>query len=113
MTVARRTPGGRRFFDRIDDQIVVDANLAELSSLAEVNVTSLKEYGFFTHAKADGKKLKFSEPTDYWLEYKARALNRFVKRSVKWSAKHAGCDQPFGAPVVQVVSAGPDRQSRP
>jgi hypothetical protein len=34
------------FFDRIDDQIVVDANLAELSSLAEVNVTSLKEYGF-------------------------------------------------------------------
>jgi ABC-type uncharacterized transport system substrate-binding protein len=42
----------------------------ELSSLAEVNVTSLKEYGFFTYAKADGKKLKFSEPTDYWLEYK-------------------------------------------
>lgn len=28
----------------------------ELSSLAEVNVTSLKEYEFFTYAKADGKQ---------------------------------------------------------
>ena len=46
----------------------------ELSSLAEVNVTSLKEYDYFTYAKADGKKAKFSEPIDYWLEYKDSAL---------------------------------------
>ena len=46
----------------------------ELASLAEVNVTSLKEYDYFTYARADGKKLKFSDATDYWLEYKNAAL---------------------------------------
>ena len=41
----------------------------ELTPLAEVNVTSLKEYGFFTFAKADGKKVQFSQPVDYYLDY--------------------------------------------
>ena len=31
---------------------------------------SLKEFGFFTFAKADGKKENFLEPMDYFLEYK-------------------------------------------
>jgi ABC-type uncharacterized transport system substrate-binding protein len=46
----------------------------ELASLAQTNMDSLKEYGFFTFARADGKKLKFSDPVDYWLEYKNPAL---------------------------------------
>jgi ABC-type uncharacterized transport system substrate-binding protein len=46
----------------------------ELASLAQVNVDSLKEYGYFTFARADGKKLKFSDPVDYWLEYKNATL---------------------------------------
>ena len=46
----------------------------ELSSLAQTNVESLKEYGFFTFAKADGKKQKFQEPVDYYLEYKDTVL---------------------------------------
>jgi ABC-type uncharacterized transport system substrate-binding protein len=46
----------------------------ELSSLAQTNVESLKEFGFFTFAKADGKKQKFQEPIDYFLEYKDAAL---------------------------------------
>ncbi len=46
----------------------------ELSSLAQTNVESLKEFGFFTFAKADGKKQKFQEPVDYFLEYKDAAL---------------------------------------
>ena len=46
----------------------------ELAPLAETNVTSLKEFGFFTFAKADGKKQKFEEPVDYFLEYKDDAL---------------------------------------
>ena len=46
----------------------------ELASLAQTNVDSLKEYGYFTYARADGKKLKFSEPVDYWLEYRNAAL---------------------------------------
>jgi ABC-type uncharacterized transport system substrate-binding protein len=46
----------------------------ELGSLAQTNVESLKEYDYFTFARADGKKLKFSGPVDYWLEYKNPAL---------------------------------------
>jgi ABC-type uncharacterized transport system substrate-binding protein len=42
----------------------------ELAPLAQTNVESLKEFGFFTFAKADGKKQKFLEPVDYFLEYK-------------------------------------------
>ena len=46
----------------------------ELSSLAQTNVESLHEFAFFTFAKADGKKEKFLEPVDYYLEYKDTAL---------------------------------------
>ena len=42
----------------------------ELAALAQTNVESLKEFGYFTFAKADGKKGKFAEPVDYFLEYK-------------------------------------------
>ena len=46
----------------------------ELAPLAQTNVESLKEFGFFTFAKADGKKQKFEEPVDYFLEYKSGLL---------------------------------------
>src|SRR4030081_3215656 len=46
----------------------------ELGSLAQTNVESLKEFNFFTFAKADGKKEKFPDPVDYYLEYKDAAL---------------------------------------
>jgi len=41
----------------------------DLKPLAEVNVTSLKEYDYFTKAKADTKKAEFRDPVDYWLEF--------------------------------------------
>jgi ABC-type uncharacterized transport system substrate-binding protein len=42
----------------------------ELAPLAEVNVTSLKEYDYFTYAKANGKDLEFKDPpAGYYLEY--------------------------------------------
>jgi ABC-type uncharacterized transport system substrate-binding protein len=42
----------------------------ELAPLAEVNVTSLKEYDFFTQAKANGKPVEFNEPPEgYYLEF--------------------------------------------
>jgi ABC-type uncharacterized transport system substrate-binding protein len=41
----------------------------ELAPLAQINVSSLKEYDFFTFAKADGKKAPFNEPVDYFLDY--------------------------------------------
>ena len=46
----------------------------ELGPLAQTNVESLKEFGFFTFAKADGRKERFLEPVDYFLEYKDALL---------------------------------------
>jgi ABC-type uncharacterized transport system substrate-binding protein len=46
----------------------------ELAPLAQVNVSSLKEYGYFTRASADGKRAAFNEPIDYWLDYGQGAL---------------------------------------
>ena len=46
----------------------------QLAPLAQVNVESLKEFAYFTFARADGKKEKFAEPKDYYLEYKDSAL---------------------------------------
>lgn len=40
----------------------------ELASLAEVNVASLKEFDFFSHAKINGKKSPFDAPKEYYLE---------------------------------------------
>ena len=59
----------------------------DLAPLAQTNVESLKEFGFFTFAKADGKKEKFEEPVDYFLEYKDTLLTLHftlpLKRPVK------------------------------
>ena len=41
----------------------------ELAPLAKVKSTSLKEYDYFTYAKANGKKVDFTDPADYWLDY--------------------------------------------
>lgn len=46
----------------------------ELGPLAQTNVESLKEYAYFTFAKADGKKERFNEPIDYFLDYKDAVL---------------------------------------
>jgi ABC-type uncharacterized transport system substrate-binding protein len=46
----------------------------ELAPLAQTNVQSLKEYGFFTFAKVDGKKQPFLDPTDYFLDYQNSTL---------------------------------------
>jgi ABC-type uncharacterized transport system substrate-binding protein len=45
----------------------------ELAPLAEVNVTSLKEYDYFTYAKANGKKVEFNDPAaGYFLDYNTK-----------------------------------------
>lgn len=41
---------------------------AELDPLAEVNVTSLSEFAFFTFMTIGEKDIAFSEPRDYWLD---------------------------------------------
>jgi ABC-type uncharacterized transport system substrate-binding protein len=59
----------------------------ELGSLAQTNVESLKEFAFFTFAKADGKKEKFLEPVDYYLEYKDDALTLYFTLPLKTPVK--------------------------
>ena len=47
----------------------------ELAPLAKVNVESLKEFGYFTFATADGKKAELADPAPgYWLDYKDQVL---------------------------------------
>ena len=58
----------------------------ELASLAQTNVDSLKEYAYFTYARADGKKLKFADPADYYLEYKNAALTLHFTLPLKAAA---------------------------
>ena len=59
----------------------------ELGPLAQTNVESLKEFGFFTFAKADGKKARFEEPVDYFLEYRDAALTLHFTLPLKTQVK--------------------------
>jgi ABC-type uncharacterized transport system substrate-binding protein len=40
----------------------------DLAPLAKTNVESLEEFEYFTHAKAEGRKVEFGKPTDFSLE---------------------------------------------
>lgn len=46
----------------------------ELQPLAEVNITSMKEFEYFTEGKMNGQKAEFGAPTDYFLELKDQLL---------------------------------------
>ena len=59
----------------------------ELGPLAQTNVESLKEYAYFTFAKADGKKERFNEPVDYFLDYKDTALTLHFTLPLKTPVK--------------------------
>jgi ABC-type uncharacterized transport system substrate-binding protein len=59
----------------------------ELGPLAQTNVESLKEFAYFTFAKADGKKEKFQEPVDYFLEYRDAALTLHFTLPLKTPVK--------------------------
>ena len=41
----------------------------ELAELAQTNMDGLKDFDYFTFAKAGKDDLKFGPPQDYWLEY--------------------------------------------
>jgi len=59
----------------------------ELAPLAQTNVESLKDFAYFTFAKADGKKEKFQEPVDYFLEYKDATLTLHFTLPLKTPVK--------------------------
>ena len=64
----------------------------QLQPLAEVNVTSLKEYDFFSYAKVNGKKTTFVEPKDYHLEYKDQLLTLHFLLPLQTPAKAQSFD---------------------
>src|SRR3954470_9398565 len=59
----------------------------ELAPLAQTNIESLKEFAYFTFAKADGKKEKFGEPVDYFLDYKDGSLTLHFTLPLKTPVK--------------------------
>jgi len=64
----------------------------ELAPLAEVNVTSLKEFDYFTLARTNGKKADFNPPADYWLEFTNGLLTLHFTLPFKTPAKAQNLD---------------------
>jgi ABC-type uncharacterized transport system substrate-binding protein len=50
----------------------------ELAQLADINISSLKDFGYFTFPKLSGNVLERSPPRDYWLEYNGTQLTLFL-----------------------------------
>jgi ABC-type uncharacterized transport system substrate-binding protein len=61
----------------------------ELTELAEVNVTSLREYGFFTFPRIAGQQVECDQPKDYWLEHKDGILTLHFTLPLKEPAPKA------------------------
>jgi ABC-type uncharacterized transport system substrate-binding protein len=59
----------------------------ELGPLAQTNVESLKEFRYFTFARADGKKQTFEEPVDYFLDSKDGVLTLHFTLPLKTPVK--------------------------
>ena len=55
----------------------------ELAPLAQTNAESLKEFAYFTFVKADGKRGKFEDPVDYFLDYSNGQLTLHFTLPVK------------------------------
>jgi ABC-type uncharacterized transport system substrate-binding protein len=74
----------------------------ELAPLAEVNVTSLKEFDYFTQAKVNGKKVSFNDATDYYLEFKDNVLTLHFTLPLKAPVKAAKLDLDIYDPTIFV-----------
>lgn len=55
----------------------------ELKELAEVNISSLKEFGFFTFPQIASQQAECEQPKDYWLEHKDGMLTLYFTLPLK------------------------------
>jgi ABC-type uncharacterized transport system substrate-binding protein len=55
----------------------------ELASKADDSMEGLKEFRYFTYARADGGKIKFGAPTNYYLEYKNELVTLYFTLPLK------------------------------
>jgi ABC-type uncharacterized transport system substrate-binding protein len=81
----------------------------ELKELAEVNVTSLEEFNYFSVAKSGGKDVVFAKPTDYWLEAdKDNVLTLHFTLPLKTAAPSAGFSMEIFDPTFFVDLSFPE-----
>lgn len=83
----------------------------ELAPLAEVNVTSLKEFDFFTYLTADNKKQTLNEPKkgEYWLEFKNSQLTLHFTLALKTPVKAKRLDLATFDPTYYVDFAAAEK----
>jgi ABC-type uncharacterized transport system substrate-binding protein len=76
----------------------------ELAPLAEVNVSSLKEFDFFTYVTADGKKQEIVDPSqgEYWLDFKDSVLTLNFTLPLKTPVKARNLEVEVYDPTVFV-----------
>jgi len=76
----------------------------ELAPLAEVNVTSLKEFEYFTYVTADGKKQELTDPSqgEYWLDFKDSVLTLNFTLPLKTPVKARNLEVEVYDPTVFV-----------
>ena len=85
----------------------------ELQPLAKVNVESLKEYDFFTFAKADGKNAEFVEPSEYYLEQKDQLLTLHFVLPLKTPVKAKSLDLQIFDPSYFIDFSFDDKTKTP
>lgn len=59
----------------------------DLADLSKTNVESLKDFDYFTYAKTATTKERFSDPVDYWSEYKNDLLTLYFTLPFKKPVK--------------------------
>ena len=82
----------------------------ELQPLAEVNVTSLKEFDFFTQGKLNGQKAEFEQPVDYFLEQKDDLLTLHFTLPLKTPAATKAIDLDIYDPLYFVAFEFADKE---
>lgn len=82
----------------------------ELQPLAEVNVTSLKEFDFFTQGKLNGQKAAFKQPVDYFLEQKDDLLTLHFTLPLKAPAATKTIDLDIYDPLYFVAFEFADKE---
>jgi len=64
----------------------------DLAPLAQVNIDSLKDFDYFTIAKANGKKALFDGPANYWLDFTDSVLTLHFTLPFKTPVKAQNLD---------------------
>ena len=75
----------------------------ELQSLAEVNVTSMKDFDFFTQGTMNGAKVEFETPVDYFLEMNDQLLTLHFTLPLKTPAPTKNVDLEVYDPLYFVA----------